>query len=221
MDVSPLPDNQNAVGIDFGISHFAVTSDKDYFDNPRLLKHHLTRLKVLQQRLSRRTKGGKNWQKTRQQIGKLHAKIADCRQDFLHKFTTQIIVRYGHIITEDLGIINMMKNHRLAQAIGDIAWGEAIRQFTYKSGWYRRQYTQIDRFFPSSKRCHVCGHILEHLDLSTRSWICPECQTVHDRDHNASLNIKAVGQTASIYGQGVRLPKGFLSGAASCVVTTC
>jgi len=221
MDIQPLPKKEQVVGIDMGLKHFAVTSDGEFIENPKHLKKHQVRLKMLQQRLARRTKGGKNWNKTKHQIAKLHAKIADSRKDFLHKFTTRMIKQYGHIITEDLAVRNMVKNHCLAGAINDAAWSEAFRQFTYKSEWYERIYTQIDRFFPSSKRCHVCGHILEHLDLSTRFWTCSRCGTHHNRDENASLNIKAVGLTVQVFGLGVRLPKGFaLLEASPCGETT-
>jgi putative transposase len=209
LEINPLPKNNKAIGIDFGLYDFAVTSDGGHVQHPKYLKRYQARLKMLQQRLSRRMKNGKNWERTRQQIAKLYAKISDCRHNLLHQFTTHLIKQYGHIITEDLAIRNMVKNHRLAGAISDSAWNEAIRQFTYKSVWYDRLYTQIDRFFPSSKRCHVCGHILDHLDLSVRVWTCSICGTVHQRDENASQNILAVGLTASMYGQGIRLPKGF------------
>lgn len=220
-NIQPLPKNEQAVGIDMGLTHFAITSDKEFIKNPTHLKKHHARLKMLQQRLARRTKGGKNWQKTKMQITKLHTKIADSRRDFIHKFTTRMIQQYGHIITEDLAMRNMVKNHCIAEAINDAAWNEAFRQFAYKADWYERIYTQIDRFSPSSKRCNVCGYIFDHLDLSTRSWTCPTCDTIHHRDINAALNILAGGLSAIIYGQGVRLPKNFNSeAAASCVVTT-
>lgn len=220
MDIQPLPPAETAVGIDFGLHHFAVTSDGEFVAHPKYLKRYTTRLKMLQQRLSRRTKGGQNWQKTKLAIAKLHAKIADSRRDFLHKFTTRLIRQYGQIVTEDLAVRNMVKNHCLAGAISDSAWSEAVRQFEYKASWYGRVYTQIDRFFPSSKRCHVCGHILEKLDLAVRVWTCPCCAAVNHRDLNASQNILAVGHTASMYGQGRRLEKGSLSQAASCVLTS-
>lgn len=221
VNIKPLPKNENAVGIDFGLKHFAVTSDNNFFQHPKFLKKAKPRLKILQQRLSRQTKQGKNWTKTKLQIAKLHARITDSRKDFLHKFTTQMIQQYGYIVTEDLAICNMVKNHCLAESISDSSWSEATRQLSYKSQWYGRTYTKINRFFPSSKRCSVCGYVLNHLDLSTREWICPNCQTVHNRDLNASKNILAVGHTATIYGQGIRLPKNFDSSkASSCVVTT-
>lgn len=220
LSIEPLPKNKKAVGIDMGLKRFAVTSDKEFISAPKCLKRYHDRLKMLQQRLARRKKGGQNWKKTKLQIAKLHAKIADTRRDFIHKFTTRMIQQYGHIITEDLGVVNMLKNHCLAGAISDAAWSEVFRQFTYKSEWYGRLYTQIDRFFPSSKRCHVCGHILEQLDLSTRSWTCPTCGTVHDRDLNAALNILAAGLSVIVYGQGIRSRKGSLSEASPCVVTT-
>jgi len=220
MDIQPLPPSEKAVGIDMGLTHFAITSDGVFISPPKCLRQYQSRLKMLQQRLSRRKQGGKNWQKTKHQIARLHVRIADARKDFIHKFTTSVIREYGHVITEDLGVINMLKNHCLAEAISDAAWSEAFRQLGYKSDWYQRIYTQINRFFPSSKRCHVCGHILDHLDLSTRSWTCPICSTVHNRDLNAALNILAAGLAVVIYGQGVRLQKENLSGASPCVVTT-
>ncbi len=210
-DIQPLPPSDTSVGIDFGISRFATLSTGKHIQKPRHLKKCLARLKMLQQRLARRKKGGQNWKKTKLQIAKIHAKIADCRNDFLHKFTTSLVRDFEHIITEDLHIRGMVRNHNLAQAISDVAWGEAMRQLDYKSEWYGRLRTEVDRFFPSSKRCHVCGHIVESLPLSVREWTCPSCETLHDRDDNASVNIQAVGLTASIYGLGVRRPKNLSS----------
>jgi putative transposase len=205
--IQPLPKINREVGVDLGLHHFMVTSDGTVVENPRHLRKHETRLRMLQQRLSRRTPKGQNWLKTKYQIAKLHAKIADSRLDFQHKTTTWLVQNYQTIYMESLAVKNLLKNHCLAKSISDVGWGTTINQVAYKADWYGRKLVQIDRFFPSSKRCHVCGHIFEELDLSMRSWMCPACSIVHDRDANAAQNILAVGRTATIYGQGQRNPK--------------
>ncbi|VEP18115.1 transposase (fragment) [Hyella patelloides LEGE 07179] len=132
----------------------------------------------------------------------LHAKIADCRKDFLHKLTTQLVRENQAIYTETLAVKNMMANRKLAIAIADCGWGEALRQFQYKCKWHDRELGAIDRWFPSSKRCNPCGHILDKLPLDVREWTCPSCNNLNLRDKNAALNILAVGQTVFACGSG-------------------
>jgi len=133
--------------------------------------------------------------KARKKVARLHAKIMDCRRDFTHKLTTQLINDNQVISCESLSVKNMVKNRKLAKAISDANWGELIRQLTYKAEWYGRTVIQIDKWYPSSKRCNCCGHVVDSLPLNIRHWDCPSCKTRLDRDINASLNIKAVGQT--------------------------
>ena len=199
-----MPEAMKEIGIDLGIAPLATTSDGHKFGNPKNATKNEKRLRLLQQRLSRRKKGGKRKEKARLQVAKLHAKIQDTRIDYIHKMTTQLIHDNQVIVIEDLSPRNMMQNRHLAKAIGDCAWSEITRQLEYKADWYGRKIIKIDRFFLSSKRCHVCGHILEFLPLDARKWICPECKTEHDRDINAAKNILAVGHTVSAQGHGIR-----------------
>jgi putative transposase len=162
-------------------------------------------LKHAQRNLSRKQKGSKNREKARRNVARIHAQIADQRLDGLHKLTTRIIRESQVVCVESLAVKNMVRNHSLAKAISDVGWGELVRQLEYKAQWYGWTLVKIDRWYPSSKRCHDCGHILETLDLSTRSWTCPECGVTHDRDINAAQNILAVGLTVSAGGETVRL----------------
>ena len=199
-----MPKTKKQIGIDLGITHLATTSDGQKFDNPKNTAKYEKRLRLLQQRLSRRQKGSFRKEKAKKQVAKLHAKIRDTRLDYIHKMTTQLVHDNQMIAIEDLPSRNMMQNRHLAKAIGDCDWGEIARQLEYKTDWYKRDLVKIDRFYPSSKRCHVCGYVLESLPLGVREWICPECGTLHDRDENASMNILAVGQTVKAQGHGVR-----------------
>jgi putative transposase len=144
--------------------------------------------------MSRKRKGSKNREKARRTVARLHARIADRRRDFAHKLTTRLIRENQVVCVEALAVKNLLQNHHLAKAIADVGWGELLRILSYKAAWYGRTLVAIDRFFPSSKRCAVCGHILDSLDLDDRQWTCPECGTVHDRDTNAAVTIKAEGR---------------------------
>jgi putative transposase len=130
--------------------------------------------------------------------------IADSRNDYLNKVTTDLVRRFDLIATEDLNVRGMVKNHRLARSISDASFGYFVRMLEYKCEWYGKELVKIDRFFPSSKRCFDCGHIVESLSLSIREWTCPKCGVIHDRDENAAHNILAVGQTVSAQGGRVR-----------------
>ena len=138
--------------------------------------------------------------------------IADCRKDFLHKLTTQLVRDNQTIVVEDLSVKNMVKNPKLALAISDAAWGELIRQLDYKCEWYGRTLVKIDRWFPSSKRCGNCGHIVESLPLDIREWDCPKCGAHHDRDINAAKNLLAVGHTVAVCGANIRPDRHELKG---------
>ena len=137
-------------------------------------------------------------------MARLHQKISDSRKDHLHKLTTQLVRENQTIAVEDLSVKNMVKNHQLARAISDAAWGELVRQLEYKCQWYGRTLVKIDRFFPSSKRCGSCGHIVEKLPLTVREWDCPSCGMHHDRDINAARNILAAGHAVTVCGANVR-----------------
>jgi putative transposase len=187
----PVNTATTAIGVDLGVATLATCSDGTTSHNPRSFKRKLKKLKRLQRAHSRKQKGSKNREKSRQKLAVLHARIANVRKDALHKFTTHMCKSHAHIGIEDLHVAGMLKNHHVAQAIADSSFGEIRRQLTYKARWYGTQLVVIDRFYPSSKTCSVCGYVLEKLDLKVRVWQCPNCQTVHDRDDNASKTILA------------------------------
>lgn len=177
------------IGLDLGLKDFAVTSDGQHFPAPRYFRKSEKRLARLQRRLSRCQKGSKGKEKARLKVARQHEKIANQRQDFLHKLSRQLIEDNQLIAIEDLNVKGMVKNHNLAKSISDAGWSEFTRQLSYKGDWYGCHIGQIDRYFPSSKRHFVCGFIYEGLTLSERQWFCPECQEWVDRDENASQNI--------------------------------
>lgn len=200
-----------AVGVDLGIKYLAVTSDGVIYNNPKALKEAQAKLRRLQRKLDRQRRANnpdnfnpdgtakknvKNWvvsnkmKKTQQQITKVSTRIANIRQEASHQMTTEIANTYQVIGVEDLNLKGMMKNHRLAQAIGDAALFEKRRQLEYKTKWNGGEVVQVNRWFPSSKICSECGFINAELTLSVREWTCPECKTTHHRDGNAAVNIR-------------------------------
>ena len=193
-DVKTLPVSSNSIGVDLGIKDTAITSDGWKSGNPKYTARYEQTLAKYQRRLSKKKKGSANFQKAKLKVARVHAKIADSRKDFQHKLTTKLIHDNQIISLESLQVKNMVKNPKLAKAISDAGWTELVRQLEYKAAWYGRTVVSIDKWYPSSKRCSCCGYTLERLDLSVRSWECPECDTKHDRDTNAALNIKAAGQ---------------------------
>jgi len=192
--VKPLKKAKAEVGIDVGVKTLATTSEGEKIENPRPLLKREKRLKRLQRRLSRKVKDSNNRKKARLKVARLHAKISDTRRDTLQKFTTKIIRENQAIFVEGLNVDGMLKNHNLAKHIGDAAFAEIFRELEYKAAWYGRIYLALDQFFPSSKLCSTCGHLLEELPLSVREWDCPACGVHHDRDINAAINIKRAGQ---------------------------
>src|SRR4028119_1412435 len=177
------------IGADLGLKDFLITSDGKKYPNPRFYKRALKRLKRLQRSLSRKVKGSNNRNKQRQQVAKAHEKVANQRLDMQHKLSLQLTCENQVVAVEDLHIKGMVKNHKLAQAISDASWGQFLTMLEYKGKLYGCEIRQLDRFFPSSKRCSKCGYIHENLTLDIREWTCPECDTHHDRDINASTNI--------------------------------
>lgn len=202
--VEPLPPCSQAVGLDVGISALMTDSDGNAIANPKTLNRYRKRLRLAQKSLARKVKGSRNRDKARRKVARIQARIADIRQDALHKLTTTLIRENQRIVVEDLNIRGMVKNRRLSRAISDASWGELMRQLAYKAEWYGRELIQVDRWLPSSKTCSECGHLLDQLPLSVRSWQCPSCGTSHDRDHNAAKNILAAGLAVSACGATVR-----------------
>ena len=190
------------IGIDLGIKDVVVASNGFASGNPKHYQKYQARLKTLQRRLAKKKKGSNNRYKARLKVARLHAKIADCRKDFLHKLSTKLVSENQAIYTETLAVKNMMANHKLARAIADCGWSEFLRQLQYKCQWHNRKLGAIDRWFPSTKRCHPCGQILDKLPLNVREWTCPSCNSLNLRDYNSSLNILAVGQTVFACGSG-------------------
>lgn len=192
VDIQPLPQSGKNIGIDLGLKEFAVCSDGMRVVNPKVFRQYEQKLAFWQHRMARRTKGGSNWHRAKQKVARIHEKIANTRQDFLHQLTTKLIRENQTISIEDLRVANMLKNHKLAKSIADASWGEFERQLTYKSNWYGRSLKYADTFAPTSQTCHVCGFIHQEVkNLSVRQWTCPSCYTFHDRDENAAHNIES------------------------------
>ena len=201
--VQPKAEVEGKVGIDLGLTHFAILSTGEKIAAPNTFRKHEAKLAKLQRRLAKKQKGSANRKKARLKVAKLHAKIADSRKDFLHKLSTRLINENQVIAIETLAVSNMQKNHSLAKSIADASWSEFVRQLEYKALWYGRELVGIDRWYPSSKRCSDCGHTVAKMPLNVREWACPECGTVHDRDINAARNVLAAGLAVSALGESV------------------
>jgi putative transposase len=203
-DIQTLPVVNAQIGVDRGLKDLVVFSTAEKIANPKHLRSSERRLAHAQRRLARRQKGSKNRDKARLKVARIHAKIADQRSDGLHKLTTRLSRENQVICVESLAVKNMVRNPKLAKSISDVGWWELVRQLEYKANWYGRSLVRIDRWYPSSQRCHVCGHIYEALTLHMREWSCPKCGVRHDRDLNAAKNILAVGRTVNARGETVR-----------------
>jgi len=200
---NPTPNTEGkAVGIDLGLTHFAITSDGLKVDNPRYFKKHKKNLKRKQQKLSRKTKGSKSRDKARKLVARAHEKISNARQDFLHKLSRKLVNENQVIAVENLNVKGMVRNPKLAKAISDVGWGMFVNFLDYKAQMDGKTFVEVDRFFPSSKTCHVCLNIIDSLPLDIRSWTCGHCHTEHDRDVNASINIRNEGLRIISSGRG-------------------
>ena len=200
-----LPVNAKTIGVDMGIKDLFVTSEGRKVGNPRQTAKYAAKLAKAQRRLAKKKLGSANRLKAKRKVARIHAKIADCRQDFLHKQSRRLVNENQVICVETLRVKNMIRNKKLSKAIADASWGEFTRQLAYKAEWAGRELVAIDQFFPSSKRCSCCGHTVDSLPLSVREWDCPECGTALDRDINAATNIKAAGCAVLAFGESVNL----------------
>lgn len=187
--ILPKAKTGKEVGLDLGITDLATLSDGTKIQAPKPLKHKLKKLQRLSKQLSRKQKGSKNREKAKTKLSRLHYQIGCMRKDFLHKLTINLIKAYDTIAIEDLNVKGMVKNRKLARSINDLGFYELKRQLIYKANQYGKTIKSVDRFFASSKTCSCCGQKVETLPLSVRKWTCTHCNTTHDRDINASINI--------------------------------
>ena len=201
--VAPKPVAQGKVGIDLGLTHFAIFSSGEKVAAPNTFRKNETKLAKLQRRLAKKQKGSNRRLKAKLKVARLHAKIVDSRRDFLHKLSTRLINENQVIAVESLSVSNMQKNRYLSKSISDASWSEFLRQLKYKAKWYGRELVGIDRWYPSSKRCSDCGYTMPKMPLNVRQWTCPECGSIHDRDVNAARNVLAAGLAVSAHGEAV------------------
>ena len=202
-EINELPKTNSAIGIDLGITDFAILSDGQKIDNNRFTSKMEKKLKREQRKLSKRAllaknKGiplseAKNYQKQKRKVARLHEKVMNQRTDFLNKLSTEIIKNHDIICIEDLNVKGMLRNHKLARSISDVSWSSFVAKLQYKADWYGREIIKVDQWFPSSQICSECGHKDGKKSLDIREWTCPICHTHHDRDINASINILTEG----------------------------
>ncbi len=203
-DIKPLEVTPSMVGLDLGLKSMVITSDGHTHGNPKFFHQDEKKLARAQRCHAKKKKGSKNRAKARLKVARIHKKIADRRRDYQHQLSMKIIRENQVVCIESLQVKNMSKNHCLAKAISDVGWSEFTRQLEYKAEWYGRTLVKIDKWYPSSKRCFDCGHMLDSLPLDVRSWVCPECGVAHDRDVNAAQNILAAGLAVAACGESVR-----------------
>lgn len=203
-DPAPLAAAAQNAGIDVGLKDFAVLSTGEKIPHPKDWERHEKRLKRYQRRLARCQRGSRNRAKARVKVARAHARVADARRDFLHKTSTDLIRRFDTIAVEDLNVVGMVRNRRLAHAISCTGWGEHRRILEYKARRYGRTVAVVGRWYPSSKTCSGCGYLLDSLSLGTRHWTCPSCGAWHDRDINAAKNILAAGLAVTACGGDIR-----------------
>lgn len=185
-----LKQNNNKIAMDLGIKDLLITSNGTKIDNKKLTYKYEQKLAKLQRQIAKKKIGGNNWRKQRIKIARLHEKITNTRKDNLQKISHKIVKENQLIFSENLNIKGMVKNHNLAKSIHDCGWYELTRQLTYKSEWNNRMYHKVDRYYPSSQLCNICGYKNEDTkNLNIRFWECPQCHTKQDRDDNAAQNI--------------------------------
>ncbi|GAB4205294.1 MAG: hypothetical protein Fur006_61260 [Coleofasciculaceae cyanobacterium] len=179
-----------------GLKDFAIVHDGEEvtkYSNPRHLKRHEKNLARKQQKLARKTKGSKSRERYRLFVAKVHERVSNTRQDFLHKLSRKLVDESQIIVVESLNVKGLIRNRKLSKAISDVGWGMFVNFLAYKLEQKEGKLVEIDRFFPSSKKCSCCGHIVDELQLDIREWDCPSCGTHHDRDGNAASNIRTEG----------------------------
>ena len=206
VDSSP---GDKTLGIDLGLKDFAIVHDGEQvtkYSNPKHLKRHERNLARIQQKLARKTQGSKTRQKFRLLVAKVHERVSNTRQDFLHKLSKKLVDESQVIVVENLNVKGMVQNRKLSKAISDVGWGMFVNFLSYKLERKNGKLVEIDRFFPSSKKCSCCGHVIDELPLDIREWDCISCGTHHDRDGNAALNIRAEGIRILSMGGGNPVP---------------
>lgn len=203
VEYQPYQKTGSSVGIDTGIKNLSILSNGKIYVNIKTLKSNLKKLKYNQRQLSKKQKGSNNRLKQKNKLSKIYENVTNKRLDYLHKVSTEIIKNHDIICVEDLAVKNLMKNNKLSQAFSDVALGAFYDMLEYKAIWNDKTIVKIDRYFPSSKTCSVCGWIKQDLKLKDRNWVCPSCNTYHDRDHNASQNIHKQGLNIIKSGSGM------------------
>ena len=207
----PLPETDSQVGIDLGLTHFAVMSDGIKVAAPKFLRRAARKLKQLQQALSRKQKGSANRKKAVVKVARAHARVADTRRDWQHKLSTRIIRDNQAVYVEDLCVVGLGRT-RLAKSVHDAGWASFTGMLEYKAARYGRTFGRVDRFFPSTRMCSDCGRINDKMTLNVRSWTCP-CGTAHDRDVNAAKNVLAAGQADNSNARGAHVRPGLVPAA--------
>ena len=203
-----LRDKSKSIGLDLGLTHFLIDSQGKKIDNPKFLRNELEKLKYLDRCLSRKKKGSNSYKKCKLKRTKLFKKITNKRNYFFHCISKSLIENFDFIYIEDLSIKNMIKNRKLSRAISDVSWSRFVSILSYKCDWNGVKLHKINRWFASSKTCSACGYQTDKLDLSIREWQCLECETNHDRDINAAINILKRGESELVLIQNKKLSKG-------------
>ena len=188
-----VKESHHTIGIDLGVKDFIVTSDGEVFENLHFKKSESKKLIKIQKQLSRKQNGSNNRNKSRIKLAKVYKRITDKKQYYLHQVSNYLIDENQVICMEDLNVSGMLRNHKLAESIQELNFGEFRRMLEYKANWYGRKLIFVDRFYPSSKTCNHCGYVNKKLKLSDRQWICPDCGKIIERDYNAALNIRDEG----------------------------